>query len=515
MRTRTVVNVLTNWASFIIGTAITFVLSPIVVHSLGDARYGVWGVIGSIVGYLGLLDLGVRVGVTRFIARYDATGDQAAVNRVVTTAFGMFAAAGALAVVLGIQLSLVLPRLVNIPADLVREGSIAVAIGGVTVAVALLGGVFGGGIAGLQRFAMLNTIDLSTEVVRAFAIVLALRAGGGLIELSLIQLGAVTTRGLLYFAANRRLQPGLRLSRALWDTAILRDIFRFSSYTMILHVSAMVIFSSDAVVIAALMPVAQVTFFVIAANLSQAAVQVLGGVTRALYPLVSARQATDGTRGATRLVRDSVRLTTIVMLPIVITFLLRGPTFIRLWMGPAYGGPSGQVLQILAAGLCVYASYQVFTVTIMALDLHRGLIVPFALEALVNLGISIVLGMWMGVTGVAWGTTLPRAAMALGFAPWFGRRKLGLGVWEYSVHAWVRPLACMVPFAAASMIVDRFWPARGLVVFFAQVALVLPVAVLGAWLIGLEHPERSKIRDGLRDAWVGLRLVPRAGVGGA
>ena len=48
-------NILTNWAAFLIGTAITFVLSPIVVHSLGDIRYGVWGVVGSIVGYLGLV----------------------------------------------------------------------------------------------------------------------------------------------------------------------------------------------------------------------------------------------------------------------------------------------------------------------------------------------------------------------------------------------------------------------------------------------------------------------------
>ena len=79
---RTVVNVLANWAAFVLGTAITFFLSPFVVHHLGDARYGVWAVTGSIVGYLGLLDLGVRVGVTRFVARYAATRDQQAMNRV-------------------------------------------------------------------------------------------------------------------------------------------------------------------------------------------------------------------------------------------------------------------------------------------------------------------------------------------------------------------------------------------------------------------------------------------------
>src|SRR4029077_388054 len=199
---RTAVNILTNWAAFIFGTAITFVLSPIVVHSLGDVRYGVWGVIGSVVGYLGLLDLGIRVGVTRFVARHHATGDEAALNRVITTAFGMFAAAGAVALVLGVLIALVHPRFTQIPAPLVRESSIAVMIGGVTVAIGLLGGVFGGNLAGRQRFALANAIDLSTEVVRALVIVFVLRAGGGLIAVSLIQLGAVTTRGVLYLVAS-------------------------------------------------------------------------------------------------------------------------------------------------------------------------------------------------------------------------------------------------------------------------------------------------------------------------
>ena len=252
MTLRPLVNVLTNWATFIIATAITFVLSPFVVHSLGDVRYGLWGVIGSIVGYLGLLDLGVRVGVTRFVARHDATGDQAAVNRVVSTALGMFAAAGAAAILLGLSLTIALPRIVNVPPDLVREGSIAVGIGGVTVAAALVGGVFGGSLAGLQRFGLLNGIDLSTEVTRAICVVVVLRAGGGLIGLSVVQLSAVVTRGVLYLGVNRRVQPGLRVSRSLWDRITLREILRFSGYTMVLHLCAMVIFSTDAVVIGAL-----------------------------------------------------------------------------------------------------------------------------------------------------------------------------------------------------------------------------------------------------------------------
>jgi O-antigen/teichoic acid export membrane protein len=497
---RTIINVLANWVAFILGTAITFVLSPFVVHHLGDTRYGLWAVAGSVVGYLGLLDLGIRVGVTRFVAQHEAKGDREAANRLVTTALGLFAVVGAVALLLGAVISAELSHFVHTPPEFLHEASVAVFISGVTVGISLVTGVYGAIVAGLQRFALLNTIDLSGEVIRAIGTFVALSHGGGLISLAVLQLVVVILRGLCYIAAARQLQPWLTVARRFYDRVTRKEIIHFSTYTTLLHVSAMVVFSSDALVIAAIMPVSQVAFFVIAGNLSQAALQVLSGVSRALYPLISARQATGGVEEARTLIRNSVRLSTIILLPIVFTFLTRGRTFIGLWMGPSYAGPAGQVLEILALGLCVFASYQVLTISIMALALHRGLVPAYLGEAILNIGLSFVLGAKLGVAGVAWGTTIPRIALAVGFAPWYCRRKLDLGVREYAMHAWLRPLASILPFGILSLVVDRTWPASNLLAFFSQVALLLPIALVGTWMFGLESAEREQVRSRLRTA---------------
>src|SRR5215813_5055411 len=52
-------NVLTNWGAYVLAMGVNFFLSPYVVHHLGNTGYGVWTVILSLTGYLGLLDLGV------------------------------------------------------------------------------------------------------------------------------------------------------------------------------------------------------------------------------------------------------------------------------------------------------------------------------------------------------------------------------------------------------------------------------------------------------------------------
>lgn len=495
---RAVKNVLANWAAFVVGTAITFVLSPFIVHHLGDTRFGLWGLIASVVGYLGLLDLGIRVAVTRFVAFHEARGDRQALTRVVSTAMGLFVAGGLLASVLGVALAFVLPGAMHIPAEYSREAATAFAIGGVTVGIALVGGVYGGVIAGLQRLTLLNAIDLGSELVRAASVFIVLKSGGNLVHLALIQLGVVTARTLMYRIASWRLESWLKFERAAFDRGTLREIFRFSTYTMILHVSAIFIFSSDAVVIAAIMPVAQVTFFVIAGNLTQAVFRVLGGVSQALYPLVSARQALDGTLATAGILKTSMRLGALAILPIVLTLLVRGPTFIGLWMGPSYAPISGHLLQILCVGLCFFTSYHVLTQTMMGLNLHKAFVPPYVGEAIVNVALSIGLGLAWGVAGIAWGTTIPRLALSLVVGPWYARRWLHVPVHDFAMHAWVRPLAAMIPFAVANAIVDIVWPAQNLLVFFAQVAILLPLAFAGAWVLGLERGERTLISGALR-----------------
>lgn len=494
---RAVKNVLANWAAFVVGTAITFVLSPFIVHHLGDTRFGLWGLIGSVVGYLGLLDLGIRVAVTRFVAFHEAKGDRPALTRVVSTAMGLFVAGAVVAAILGGVLALTLPAAMHIPAEYAREAAIAFAIGGITVGAALIGGVYGGVLAGLQRLTLLNAIDLGSEVVRAASVFIVLKSGGNLVDLALIQLGVVTLRTVMYRVVGWRLQPWLKVSRNALHRSTLREIFRFSTYTMILHVSAIFIFSSDAVVIAAIMPVAQVTFFVIAGNLTQAVFRVLGGVSQALYPLVSARQAVQGTLATAGILKTSMRLGAIAILPIVLTLLVRGPTFIGLWMGPAYTEVSGHILRVLCLGLCFFTSYHVLTQTVIGLNLHKGIVPAYVGEAVANVALSILLGLAWGVIGVAWGTTIPRLLLSLFLGPWLARRWLNVPIHDFARHAWVRPLASMIPFALANAVVDVVWPAQHLLVFLAQVAMLLPLAGAGAWLLGLERRERSLISGAL------------------
>ena len=72
---RFAVNVFTNWVATAVGMVVPFFLMPFVVHHLGDVQYGIWILAVSTVSYLGLLDLGLRSAVIRFVSRAQARGE--------------------------------------------------------------------------------------------------------------------------------------------------------------------------------------------------------------------------------------------------------------------------------------------------------------------------------------------------------------------------------------------------------------------------------------------------------
>ena len=77
---------------------------------------------------------------------------------------------------------------------------------------------------------------------------------------------------------------------------------------------------------------------------------------------------------------------------------------------------------------------------------------------------------------------------------------MGTPVTEVCSRIWLRPIIAMIPFAAATYAIERFWPAHHLTTFFAGVAVALPVAVAGAWLLALSPDDREAYLRMLRRA---------------
>ncbi|MEP6492874.1 MAG: oligosaccharide flippase family protein [bacterium] len=487
-------SILSNWGTFVFSAGINFVLSPIVVRALGETQYGAWFLLSSVVGYLGLLDLGVRSAVTRYMARFYAAGDHSSANRLYSAAFRIFSVGGVLAILIASVMALVLDRVFKIPPELFHVARIVTVLSGVSVGLSLVSGVFGGVLIGLERFDYSNAIEIGVSAARAVAIVVALRSGYGLIALAVLQIAATLARALATVFYTRRLYPQLDIVPRTWDRESSRLIFGFGLTASLLHVTSSLMLYSDSLVIGAFLPIGMVTYFAIAGNLSEYARAVVSGISQTLTPRISALQAGGEDSALQSAVLTSARLASLVVLPIAATFMVRGSSFVGLWMGPEYAHLAGQVLLALSFTLVTIGGYQVVAAAMFGISKHGGLIPIFIGEAVANLILSILLVRAYGVIGTALGTMIPRLIVSAVIGPWYVRRTLGISLRTFWVSVFLKPILGILPFAAASYLVERAWAPHNIFVFFAQVAALLPIAAISAWFVCLQERERTALR---------------------
>lgn len=503
-RRQTIVNVGSNWATLVLSTVVSFVLAPMIVRVLGNEAYGIWALVGSLIGYLGLVDLGVRGAVTKFVATAHAARDHAEAGRITAAGLLFFGIAAAFAVLVGAIAAAFVDRMFAMPPELVAPARIAVFLTCVALAVSIVGGVFGGVIVALHRFDYLNGVEIAVTLARTVATVVALEQGGGLVALSVIAFVAAAARTWIYFRNLRRLYPELKIPLGgAWD--LVPKVVAFGAVSTLIHVSTALINYSDSIIIGVFLPLEAVTFFAIASTLALQARSVISGISQVLSPLAGSFEGRGEFARLGELMLSSARLATLVMLPIAVAFVFRGETFIGLWMGEPFAEPAGGVLRILAVGLWVFASFQICTSVMIGIDRHRGMVAAFVIEAVANILLCIALVRPFGITGVALGILLPRLAICLVFAPWYTRQVFGTPIATYWWQGVVRPGVAMIPFAAMCVAVDRWWPAAGLALFFAQIALVLPLAALGAWVVALDPAEREMILAAFESRWRALR----------
>src|SRR5262245_7293697 len=81
-----------------LGIAISFFMMPFLIGHLGERMYGLWTLVGSILGYYGVMDLGLSSAVSRFISRAIGRRDPEDIKRTICTGFYLFLGLGLLCV---------------------------------------------------------------------------------------------------------------------------------------------------------------------------------------------------------------------------------------------------------------------------------------------------------------------------------------------------------------------------------------------------------------------------------
>ena len=90
MNTRLSVSAASNWVGLALNVSIGLITTPIIVSRVGTSAYGVWVLAIGFIGYYGILEIGVRASLIRFIGYHDQRGEHDAVAGVASSSLALF-----------------------------------------------------------------------------------------------------------------------------------------------------------------------------------------------------------------------------------------------------------------------------------------------------------------------------------------------------------------------------------------------------------------------------------------
>ncbi len=436
-------NIGSTWAVTLVGIAVTYVLTPFVIHALGGEGYGTWTLITALTGYINLLALGIPMACVRYLAADVATGDARQMNRVIGSCAGLYLMMGAVALVVGAALG-ALFHAYRIPPVFQRQAGLAYGLMVFQVSAGFIGLLPEGIFFAHLDFVTRNAVRIGGALLRLSLTVALLKLDPSLVVLASIQIALLAVDFGVSWLLIRRRYPAVRMSLAGFDRATVSKIFSFSVYVLLLQAGARLAFETDALVIGAFIGVGAVPFYVVANSLIVYLMDFVVAIAAVVSPMAT-KLSTEGRMDELRdifLKWSKVALSLTLLAGLFLIVL--GPTFIARWIDPSFERPAGQVLQILMVSSLLFLPVRGVALPIlMGLGKPKAPTIAFLVAGGLNLLISVVLARPLGLAGVALGTAIPNALFAL-FALVLACRELGITVPHYTRYVVPRAtLGCL------------------------------------------------------------------------
>ena len=342
-----------NWVVTLVTIVVLYLLTPFTLHQLGDQGYGTWLLITSMNGYLGLLVLGVPMASVRYFAQHVANRDAVKLNEAISSCTGLYLLLGLVALVIGLGLYAFF-TLYGIPTPLHTDARSAFAVMVLFVAVGFVALLPEGILAAHGEFVPRNMVRLGSVVLRLALTIGLLTLHASLTMLALVQLGCLLFDFTACLLLIRHRHPHIRLGLSGFDWKVVRQIFSFSLFVLVLNAGARLSFETDSMVIAAFMDVGKIPHFTIANSFIIYLMEFVVAIAAVVMPTAT-RLQTQGNMGELReifLKWSKIAFSLTLMAGLFL--LVLGPRFIAWWVGPEFERSAGQVLQVLMVSYLIF-----------------------------------------------------------------------------------------------------------------------------------------------------------------
>jgi len=346
---------LINLLGAVIPLLVTLLTLPFFLPLVGEFRYGALMLLWAVLGYMGVLDLGLGRAVSQRIAMLDAQQhprserDHATAN----VLWGGIVLSLLMGLLGGAALAWLAPwvssSVFNAPPELQLEQKDALAWMVLALPLATVSSVLTGALQGRHAFVALNISQVVGSVLAlVFPLLLAL---GGLLSLSLLFAAMIVARGVQLLLLYRACRQLVSAAPPRLGLAQIPSLLRFGGWVSVSSALNPVLELTDRFMIGHRLDMAAVTAYTVPYSLATRLSLVPGSLSSVLFPRFS---SVSGFEAQVLMLRARLVLTAI-MTTLIVPGILFVPAFLSLWLGGDLGERMAPVAVILLIGIWMNA----------------------------------------------------------------------------------------------------------------------------------------------------------------
>ena len=490
-------NILNNWVGLGANLAVAFLMAPYTVHKLGQVQYGIWALVLQLTGYMGVFDVGIRSALVRFVSRAVARDEDEALSKTLSTTFVIYCLLALAVLAIGAAVLVFALPLLQIPSEYANAARVTFVLGTITLALGFPFGMFQAALAGASRWDLNNGVAIFVLLLRTAIVLYLLNAGYGVVALAVTHLIiSVVGWSAGAYLAKRTLVFHIRLRSA--TRSLLAPILDHSWNSMLISLANRINYQIDTIVIGIFLPVQYVTIYVIGFELVRYFRELLNSAAQVMAPIVGGLDARDRSDDIGNIVLRCGKFATLLGYFGATVMIFIGPQFIGIWMGRQYVESSGLVLQIIAFSLFGSAPAHMPSHSLFGLGKHRVNVWCTAVEAAINLSVSLFLVRRIGIYGVATGTLVASFLVRGIIFPAVFFNIFAITRQDYLRRLLLPAVGPTAALAGALYLCLRFVTVDSYPTLFGAVLYGTLVFGTVTWLLALDSAEKEKLRQQAR-----------------
>ncbi|RZJ65409.1 MAG: polysaccharide biosynthesis protein [Flavobacterium sp.] len=393
-----------SYVTIILTNAVGLLLTPFIIRCLGNSEYGLYTLIGSLIGYISVLDLGLNNTIIRFVSKYRAKQDKQGENNFLATVMIIYAVISMAIVIIGVGLYFNLDSFFDklTPQELIKA-KIMFGILIFNLAITLPGGAFTAISSAYEHFVFPRAMNIVKYIVRSIMVVGLLLWGGDSVALVVLDtIVNVVAIGINVYYVVKVLKARFALRH--FEKSLVREIFRYSIWIFIFAMVGQFQWQSGQLILGKISGPIAVGIYGVGILLGTyygAFSTAISGVflPRATKMTVLEASGAELTDMMTRIGRFSL----IALLMIFGGFLIFGQQFVNLWVGEHYA--ESWTIAIIIMFSYTLPLVQSFANSILeARSLFAFKAVTYISLIVIGTGIGAYLVRFYGLTGIIYGS---------------------------------------------------------------------------------------------------------------